>query len=459
MNPLTSTFTTNNDHNDNFTFRNNSIIHHNYSNTTLHPTTLEQNTPCTLASCDTIGNVHSTTVLRALLDTGSSKTLIHKRVVPRNHQLLASDDDLRITSLAGTTNAPGLVLLGNIRFQEFNRNITIDKHPALIVDGDGLRYDVIFGADFLDKLGFIFDYDNHVVTWMGHELPLRDIHQFFSTSYFHELFLPLEIDQENDHIGETYMDSYATRIMDAKYEQANIDDVAFGQTQLSLDQRRDLHAILSKHTKLFDGSLGVYPHKKVHIDLKPNAVPVHHRAYPVPHLHRDTFKKELNHMVNIGIITPCGASEWASPAFIVPKKDGRVRQITDLRTLNKSVIRKKYPLPIITDILDRVSGYKFFTKLDISMQYYTFELDKESQELCVIVTPFGKYKYLRLPMGLKCAPDFAQQVMEEVLRDVACEVYLDDIGAFSPTWEEHILLLDKILHRLEANGFTVNPLK
>ena len=92
------------------------------------------------------------------------------------------------------------------------------------------------------------------------------------------------------------------------------------------------------------------------------------------------------------------------------------------------------------------------------MQYYTFELDDESKDLCTIATPLGTIKYNRLPMGLKCSPDYAQEVIENIFRDIAdAEIYIDDICAFSHSWDDHLQLLHIILTKLQENGFTVNP--
>ncbi|KAL7526665.1 hypothetical protein ACHAXR_001589 [Thalassiosira sp. AJA248-18] len=123
---------------------------------------------------------------------------------------------------------------------------------------------------------------------------------------------------------------------------------------------------------MFDGTIGVYPHTKFHIDIEQDAKLVYSRPYPIPRIHLQTFKKEFDHLVQLGVLAPQNESEWASPTFIIPKKDGRVRWISDLRQLNKVVKRKQYPLPVITDILRKRLGYNFFTKLDVSMQYYTF---------------------------------------------------------------------------------------
>jgi hypothetical protein len=83
------------------------------------------------------------------------------------------------------------------------------------------------------------------------------------------------------------------------------------------------------------------------------------------------------------------------------------------------------------------------------MQYCTFELDEESKDLCTISTPFGKFKYNRLPMVLKCSPDFAQEVMGNIFRDVAeVEAYIDDIGIFSDSLKQHLAVLCTVLRKL-----------
>jgi hypothetical protein len=94
------------------------------------------------------------------------------------------------------------------------------------------------------------------------------------------------------------------------------------------------------------------------------------------------------------------------------------------------------------------------------MQYCTFEVDKESQDLCNIITPFGKYKYLRLPTGLKCSPDIPQAIMKNVLSDIGdADICIDDVGAFSNGWNHHVNLLSTIFCCLCKNGFTIDPLK
>ena len=328
-------------------------------------------------------------------------------------------------TLAGALEAHEIVALHDLRLPEFENNRIIDEQKALVFD-QKFRYDIILGTNFLQKTGIDVKYSTGVVKWFESKILLRDP---FKMNEYEVMVMAdsIEVQHDDAFIGKEWLDSYlANPILDAKYEKMEIPAMVAEMAHLNDAQKRDLKKLLLKYKKLFDGTLGVYPHKKVHIELEEDAKPVHVRPYAVPRVHYETFKKELRHLVKIGVLSEQESSEWALPSFIAPKKDGRVRWISDLRALNKVIKHKQWPLPIISKVLKKRSGYAFFTKLDISMQYYTFELDKESKDLCTIITPFGKFKYNRLPMGLKYSPDFAQEMMENLLQDIEdTDVYID----------------------------------
>ena len=175
----------------------------------------------------------------------------------------------------------------------------------------------------------------------------------------------------------------------------------------------------------------------------------------------EVFRKDLNHLIEKQVLESIPQSELVFPTFIIPKKDGRVRWVSDFRKLNKLLKRSRYFLPSIPEIMQKRQGFKFITKIDISMGFYTFEIDSESQKLCVISTPYGLYKYKRLPMVITSSPDFFQSVMHPMFSDlINIECFIDDISIFTlDSFQDHLSHLHQVLLRLEKNGFTVNALK
>jgi len=134
----------------------------------------------------------------------------------------------------------------------------------------------------------------------------------------------------------------------------------------------------------------------------------------MPKIHKETFRKELKHLVE-----PIEGSEWGIPTFIISKSQGTVRIVSDFRRLKAKIVRKPYPLPRIADTLvQQMEGFQYAMTLDMNLGYYHLSLDRESSEMCTIVTEFGKFRYKRLPMGVSCAPDSFQSKMNGLLGDI-----------------------------------------
>jgi hypothetical protein len=125
--------------------------------------------------------------------------------------------------------------------------------------------------------------------------------------------------------------------------------------------------------------------------------------------------------------------------------------LTDFRRRNAQIKRKPFPLPNISDLLRKLSGFKYATEIDLNMGYYHIPLDLEAHKLCTTILPWGKYQYQRVPMGVKTSPDIFQRIMYELLGDIPnIQVYLHDILITSNvTFEEHAAIMEQVLERLQ----------
>ena len=94
-------------------------------------------------------------------------------------------------------------------------------------------------------------------------------------------------------------------------------------------------------------------------------------AFPVPHIHKETLKKEIERLVSLGVLRKCSDSEWGAPTFIIPNKNGTVRFISDFRKLNAQLKCKPYPILKISKMLQELEEFTYATALDLNMGYYT----------------------------------------------------------------------------------------
>lgn len=191
-------------------------------------------------------------------------------------------------------------------------------------------------------------------------------------------------------------------------------------------------------------------------------VPVFTKSYRYPHIHKDEVQKQISKMLEDGIIRP-SQSPWSSPIWVVPKKlDSsnvqKWRIVVDFRKVNEKTIDDRYPLPNISDILDKLGRCQYFTTLDLASGFHQIEMHPNSIEKTAFSVEHGHYEYVRMPFGLKNAPSTFQRVMDNVLKDLQnkiCLVYMDDIIIFSTSLQEHINNLKLVLEKLQNAGLRI----
>lgn len=212
---------------------------------------------------------------------------------------------------------------------------------------------------------------------------------------------------------------------------------------------------LREYTKVFsEGLAKALPllEDAVHeIVLKEGATAPHKGMYPLSAGQLRTLHEYIEENLANGRIkrstSPAGA-----PIIFVPKKDGTVRLCVDYRGLNAVTIKNRYPLPLIGELLDRLTGAEWMSKIDLREAYHRIAIKPEDRWKTAFRTRYGHFEYTVMPFGLTNAPATFQEYIHRALADLldtVCVVYLDDILIYSRTREQHTADLKNVLQRLQ----------
>ncbi|XP_066155600.1 uncharacterized protein [Euwallacea fornicatus] len=200
---------------------------------------------------------------------------------------------------------------------------------------------------------------------------------------------------------------------------------------------------------------------KLKIRLVDSNKTVQRRAYRLSPDEKQIVRDRIDELLEAGVIRP-SCSPFSSPMLLVKKKDGSHRLCVDYRELNANTVSDKFPLPLISEQIARLSGSKYFTCLDMASGFHQIPVHEDSIERTAFVTPEGQYEWLAMPFGLKNALAVFQRAVINALGDLAYSyvvVYMDDIMILGTTVDESIARMRTVLERFTKAGFSFNKKK
>ena len=159
-------------------------------------------------------------------------------------------------------------------------------------------------------------------------------------------------------------------------------------------------------------------------------------------------------MLEAGVIEP-STSEWASPPVLIRKRDGNIRWCVDYRALNKVTKKDVFPLPLIEECIDTLSGNVWFSKLDANSAYWQVKIDDEDKCKTAVITKYGFFQFAKMPFGLCNVPSTFTRVMNLVLRGLHWKTvlaFLDDILVLGKNFEDHLQNLEDVFRRFRSYG-------
>jgi transposase InsO family protein len=227
---------------------------------------------------------------------------------------------------------------------------------------------------------------------------------------------------------------------------------------IATSEQRRMQSLVKEFSDVFPDDLptGLPPKRFIEhkINLVPNSKPSfknHHRLSPQD---LDELRIHLKDLMEHGFIRESHSPYGAPILFAKKPNDTKRRLCIDYRDLNKITIKDKYPLPRVDELIDRLHGAKYFSKLDLRSGYHQVRIRESDIEKTAFNTRYGQYEFLVMPFGLTGAPSTFMSLMNNILHpylDDFVVAYLDDVLIYSKTLEEHLVHVRKVLETLRTH--------
>ena len=304
-----------------------------------------------------------------------------------------------------------------------------------------------------------------VVNRMDYKIDVNGV-----VSTYHANMLKQYVERRNE-LSHCLLSTEAIESVDDDNEDFPLDDCTFPTAKkpesyrdvsildtLTSEQRKEVETLMKQYPDVLSSLPGRTDRIQHDIKLL-TSEPIRTKGYSIPYKMRSVMETEIQDMLDLGLTEP-SISPYSSPIVLVPKKDGSVRFCIDFRKLNKVTEFDAEPMPNMEEIINRMSGHKYFTKMDLSKGYWQVRLTERSKPLTAFETPRGLFQFRNMPFGLVNSGATFCRLMRIILSNFPnVDSFVDDMWIFTETWKDHMTSLRQVLDRLRSAKLTPKPSK